>query len=296
MDRNVRPVAAMMFMLMGMMSLGFVDNLVPAIAQQAGLWQFHATRAALVLPALVLIGYFAGAPVWPTKFWAVIGRTVAVTMAMTIYFGSLAFMPIEVVLAGLFTAPIFVLILSAVFLKRQIGRRRWIAAAVGFAGLVMVVQPDPNSLNLTSFIPMVAGAFYAVANLATREWCEGEGTIVLTIFNFIGLGLVGLLGMVGFTIADIAVPDFVTLGYVAPTYTFLGLCLIQAVGATIGVFSITRGYQLGEASYIAILEYGMIICAAMWAFVLFGAVPNMLAVAGVGLIIASGVVIALRSR
>ena len=59
---------------------------------------------------------------------------------------------------------------------------------------------------------------------------------------------------------------------------------------------LTRAYQVGEASYIAVFEYSFLIFASFWAWVIWGDVLDTQAVLGIALIIASGAVIALRTK
>ncbi len=59
---------------------------------------------------------------------------------------------------------------------------------------------------------------------------------------------------------------------------------------------IFRGYQLGDASQIAIFEYSLLVFAAGWSFVLFGQTVDRLASLGMTLIIQSGIIIAMRSQ
>lgn len=297
MEQRVEPVKAAGFILLAMLVIGFIDNFVRHIAEDAGLWQFHATRGAMAIPAMILFGWGTKRQLWPTKLGGVVTRSLTISVAMVIYFGTLAFLPIEVAVAGLFTSPIFVLILSALFWGKKIGIWRWSAAGLGFVGLLLVIQPTPGALNATAFVPVIAGVFYALGNIATREWCEGESTLSLTLFSFGGLCVLGLIGLIALQVFPVAgSTEFVTRGYAPPTSQFLWLTLMQAVGSVIGVLCLVRGYQIGEASYVAIFEYALIVFASIWAWLLFGTAPNGVAILGIGLIITSGVVIAVRSK
>ena len=59
---------------------------------------------------------------------------------------------------------------------------------------------------------------------------------------------------------------------------------------------LVRGYQLAEASFVSVFEYSLLIFASLWAFVLRGDLLDGWAMAGIGLIILSGIAIALRGR
>ena len=71
---------------------------------------------------------------------------------------------------------------------------------------------------------------------------------------------------------------------------------VQAVGSIIGIGLIFRGYLLGEAGYVAVFEYSLLVFASFWAWVLWDQTVGPLALAGMALIIAAGAVIALRTE
>lgn len=297
---DTRPLAAAAAILTAMAIIGYIDNFVVVIAETGGLWQFHLLRALMVIPAVVLIAVALGWPVRPKSWGAVAGRSACWSAAMLLYFGSLAFLPIAQSVAGLFTSPIFVLILGAVFFGHKVGPVRIAAALVGFGGVLMVLQPWADDLSPWTLVAVAAGAFYALGAIATRQWCEGEGTMALLAGSFTAMALLGGLGVLAMTLFPQEVPagpdGFVLRGWVAPDATFLFWTVVQAVGSLVAVGCITRAYQWGEASYVAVFEYSLLIFVSVWAFVLRGEGLDPLAAIGIGLIIGSGVVIALRSR
>ena len=69
---------------------------------------------------------------------------------------------------------------------------------------------------------------------------------------------------------------------------------IQAVGAMIGILCIFRGYQIGEASQVAVFEYSLLIFASAWAWYLYGQLIPPLGLLGMALIIVSGATVAIR--
>jgi drug/metabolite transporter (DMT)-like permease len=295
-----RPLAAALSILTAMVIIGFIDSYVALIAREAGVWQFHLTRSLMVVPLLAAIGVLGLRLAWPRNWRGVAGRSLAMTVSMVFYYAALGVLPIAQVVAGFFTAPIFVLLLSALFMGHRIGPWRIGAAAVGFAGVLLILRPDPAALSVWTFVPILAGFFYAVTAIATRAWCAGEDTMTLVAGGFAGLGIAGAIGLalLAFFPADVAGRGdaFLFTGWVAPSATFLFWTAVQALGSLAGVFFIVRAYQLGEASYVGIFEYSLLVFVAAWAFVLFGETIDAQAALGIVLIIASGVVIALRSR
>ena len=214
---------------------------------------------------------------------------------MGVYFGALAFIPIAQVGAGLFTAPLFVLLFSVLFFGQRIGIWRIVAAVVGFAGVMMVLKLDVTALQLVAVLPMLAGITWAMTALSTRYLCEGEDTVTLLFWFFFALGVLGLLGL-GLMAAGVDDgQSFVTTGWRVPSYIFWKWTIIQAVFSMIAVGMLTRAYQVGETSYIAVFEYSFLIFASFWAWILFADGLDVWDMVGIVLIIASGAVIALSS-
>ena len=295
-NESIKPGIAAASVLAGMAALGLTDNFVPFISERGSLWQFHFFRSIMafaVLFAIVGLGYGSFRAKRPL---AVLGRSFFQAGAMLIYFGCLSVLPIGVVVAGLFTAPLFVFMISALFQGKRVGRWRWGAVAVGFAGALMVIRPDPAALDPVAFLPICAGLLYAIGAVATRAWCEGESTLTLTAGFFAMLGVFGLIGM--FVVsgdAPMGHAGFVLRSWGPLDLEMLFWFAVQAVGSLVGIALIFRGYLLGEASHVAVFEYSLLVFASFWAWILWGQSVPTLGLFGMVLIALAGAVIALRS-
>jgi drug/metabolite transporter (DMT)-like permease len=217
---------------------------------------------------------------------------------MLLYFGALAFMPIAQVGAGLFTAPLFVLMFSAALFGHRIGPRRLLAVALGFAGVLVILRPDPGNLSLLALMPVASGALYALSNLLIREWCADEPVGALLAGFFLAIGAAGAGGTLLLTALPppAAVQDaapFLTRAWTAPSGEVLLWIAVQAAGSLAAVGAITRGYQSAETSYLAVFEYAFLITASLWAWLLWGETLDAAGVLGIAMIIASGTIIAL---
>lgn len=275
--------------------IGLIDNYVTVIAGEGGLWQFHFMRSVMVCGMLLLGAAVLGWRIRPKRWRGVIARSGFGAVSMAVYFGALAFLPIAQVGAGLFTAPLFVLLFSVVLFGERIGIWRVLAAVVGFGGVMMVLKLDVTAVDLVIILPMLAGVTWAMTALSTRYLCDGEDTVTLLFWFFFALGLLGAIGLCAMAAGLGDGRSFVTTGWVWPNALFLWLTVMQAVFSMIAVGMLTRAYQVGQTSYIAVFEYSFLIFASFWAWVLFGQGLDVWGMMGIVLIIASGAVIALRS-
>lgn len=285
----------------GMVLIGFTDNFVRLIAEDAGLWQFQVLRSAMALPLLAAAAGIFGLALRPRRLWAVAARCTVQTAAMLIYFGSLPMMPIAQVGAALFTAPIFVQLFAAGLFRRRIGPRRLLAVALGFAGVLVMLRPDPANLSAVTLMPLLAGALYGLSNLLTREWCADEPVGALLAGFFGAMGLASLAALV--LLAAVPPPEawraaapFLTDGWRPLTASLTGWTFVQAAGSLIAVGLIARGYQSGETSYLAVYEYSFLLSVSFWAWTLFGETLTAVDALGMALIVGAGAVIAWRSR
>lgn len=282
--------------------IGFTDNFVRVIAAEAGLWQFHATRSVIVAAILVVVAGPLGLRLRPRNPRAVAARSALHASAMVIYFGCLAFLSVAETAAGLFTAPVFVLILSRFVYGHPLGPVRILAVVLGFLGVMLVLLPEARDAGLrpAAVLPVAAAVLYALGNLATREWCAGESAETLTAGFFLGLGLYGLIGLGVLTLVGHEAPAgpewFVLRGWVWPSGQFWFWTVVQAVGSLVGVGLLVRAYQLAEASRVSIFEYAILPVSALWSYLIWGEAIATVAALGMALIFAAGAMIALRGR
>lgn len=279
--------------------IGFTDNYVRVIATEAGLWQFHATRSAMAAALLALFVPLLGLRLRPLRWRGVAARSLLHGLAMLIYFGALAFLPVAIVAAGLFTAPIFVLLISRLAYGQIISGVQITAVAIGFAGVVLVLGPEAMAdASLAAVLPVLAGAMYAMGNIATRAWCAGESAETLLAGFFLVLGVFGVAGMIALSVYPLAVAEgadgFLQRGAVWPSATFLFWTFVQAAGSLIAVGMMIRGYQMTDAGRASVLEYVILPVSAGWGWLLWGQMLEPLAVLGIAMIVAAGILI-LRS-
>ena len=280
--------------------IGFTDNFVRVIAAEVGLWQFHATRTAMAMVILALVALPLGLRLRPVNLAAVVARSTIHGLAMVIYFGALAFLPVAMVAAGLFTAPIFVLLISRFFYDQVIGPFRIVAVLAGFAGAVLVLGPEAlKGASLPALLPVIAGALYAMGNIATRKWCPEESAETLLAGFFVALGVIGVVGMAVLALWPVAVPlgteGFLQRGPVWPSSDVLFWTFVQAAGSLLGVGLMVRAYQLADATRVSVFEYVILPASAIWSWLIWEEVLTPLSIVGMALIVAAGVVIALRA-
>lgn len=285
--------------LTAMALMGLVDNFVVVIAETTGLWQFKVIRSTMAMALLFGVARLAGWRLRPVSWARVAARSAVLSAGLMIYFAALAVLPIAQAVAGLFTAPLFILLLSMGLYGERVGPVRLGAVVAGFMGVLLVLRPDAGAVGALTLLPVFAGFLYALAQLATRQWCAAESAPTLLAGFFVAMGLWGLAGLGWLAAFPHPAPDGAA-GWALRLWGDMsgeawGWTIAQAVFSLVAVGLIIRAYQLGEASRNAVFEYALLVFAVIWGWLLLGNGIDGLAAVGIALILGSGAVIALRS-
>ena len=212
-----------------------------------------------------------------------IGRSVLMLASNLIFVMAIGRVPLATASAIGFSAPLIVTALSVPLLHEQVGWRRWSAVVVGFAGTLMVIRPGSGFREPAVLLLLVSSFAYALYMIATRLAGRYDSAATGIIFA----ALFGSLGM------SLAMP-FV---FVMPRSTLDGLlfCSLGLLGG-FGHYLVIRAFQLGPAAVIAPLGYVELVGTVILGYVVFGNFPDLWTWAGAGVIITSGIYIALRER
>jgi drug/metabolite transporter (DMT)-like permease len=212
-----------------------------------------------------------------------IGRSVAMLLSNLLFVMAIGRVPLATASAIGFTSPLIVTALSVPLLHESVGWRRWSAVVVGFAGALMVIRPGTGFRDPAVLLILLSSLIYALYQIGTRSVGRHDNAATGIIFA-------ALLGSLGMTL----VMPFV---FVMPRTLFDGLlfCSLGLLGG-FGHYLIIRAFQLGPAAVIAPLGYIELIGSVVLGYLLFVNFPDLWTWLGSGVIIASGIYIALRER
>ncbi|KAB7613669.1 DMT family transporter [Amylibacter sp. SFDW26] len=284
---------------LAMSSIGFSDNLVYFISDDIGVWQMHAIRNVISCVLLALIGVYLKWDFVPKKKIWVLLRSLFITSGAMLYFAVIAYMPIAQAGAALFAAPIFVLIFSVLLFKERIGLWRIGAIFLGFIGVLLVLKPSASDFSILSVLPLIGAAFYALGLIVTRVKCSDEAAGVLAFWFLATMAIYGMIGAsYFFWISPPAEADitFATRGWIWPSAYATGIITLMAAIAMGVMTAQAKAYQMADASYLAVYEYSFLISVGFFGWVMWGQAMDWLSIIGMGAIIVSGALIAIRSK
>ena len=178
-----------------------------------------------------------------------------------------------------FTIPLWSILLSALFLGERLRLRRSVATVAGFAGVVLVVQPQ-GGITWAALVALLGAILASGAIITMKDLTRTEPADRIVVYFFI----IGTLVLIGPAIYVWRWPTPQQWGW---------LVLLGLFGAS-GQTSLTRAYAAGEVTIIAPLDFTRVIIADIIGFVLFKELPDMWSFVGTAVIIASCVYIVRR--
>ena len=216
------------------------------------------------------------------------GITIQILRSFFLFFSTLFFfyaisiISLAEALTLAFISPIIATILSFLILKEKVGLRRWIAVISGFIGVLFVIRPGFNEINLATIAAVGAGICYAFYVISTRKLSSIDSPLMTLIFT----------GLTGAIVISLIVPYFWTWLTLSQWMLLISLAAIGTMAHLLLILSLT----LAEASKLAPLAYSEIIMNVIIGYYFFGDFPNQWIWIGLTIIIASGVYISLREN
>ena len=211
-----------------------------------------------------------------------VGRGLCLMGATLFFFAAIRTIPLADAIALVFFDAVIVVILSGLLLHERVPLGRWVAATLGLAGVVLIVQPGFVDFQWASLLALAAALFFALYFLSTRLLSGNTPPLVMLAWQGVG----------GFVLMSVLVP-FV---WVPPTLTDLVMMVALGVIGAIGHLLLIRAFEYAEASLLAPFLYTEIIMQVLLGYWLFGDIPNAWAFAGIALIIGVGLHLSLNPK
>lgn len=265
------------------------DAIIKYTSSGLTVWQIWVLRSLFMLPALLLLT--RGRIHIKGGFWVALRTLCLIGMYLCVY-PAFPLLNLAVAGAAFYTAPFFIVGLSALILGNAITWRHWLAIIVGFSGLLLVVRPFGASFTPAILLPIGGAICYSLAAIITRAKCHAVDVGLQALWLNIAFLLLGVLGSLSIHLlgtALVAPSDAFLFGPWKPLHAGeLATIAVLAVLMLAMAIGVAKAYQSPHPEVIATVEYSYIIFAVFWGYVFFGEVPDGWSMAGMVLITLGG--------
>ncbi|MGS1017594.1 DMT family transporter [Allosphingosinicella humi] len=242
-------------------------------------------RFAFGLPPLLLwIAWSRNFGAWrTTRPFAHLGRAALGLTNMALAFTALSYLPLAEAATIGFVAPLFAVLLSALILREHVGRHRWSAVAVGFTGVLIVMQPQGSALPAAGLgIALLAAFGVGCVTITIRQIAKTEATQTIVLW---------------FTLSSMVVT-----GAMLPFFGQAHTPHVWAILAALGFFGgiaqllLTASLRFAPVSVVSPFDYSQLLWAVLLGWMIWDTHPLSTTWLGAAIIIASGLYTLYRER
>lgn len=270
---NLRGVA---FMILAMFIFAIVDGIAKYLTQS-----FHPLQVVWVRQA----GLFAGALFFLFLHGRKIMRShhiplqiirgLCAALSAVLFIFGISKVALADATAVTFVAPLFVVIIGALFLKEPVGIHRWSAVVIGFIGTLLIIRPGFEGFQLALFLPLIAAGFFAIRQIISRYLASSDSLATTLCYTAIT------------SFAVMCVPTLFV--WQAPiTFDANLLMIVLALLGLCGEMLVIKALSTGLAVVVAPMHYTILIWTSLYGFIFFHQLPDIFTWAGGGIIIATG--------
>ncbi|KRR25318.1 hypothetical protein CQ14_09980 [Bradyrhizobium lablabi] len=279
-------VRGSLLMAVSMAAFTVVDTITKAVSSEMNIGQVMLVRGLFAILLVAAFAYQQGAlrPLRTLMLGPVALRVLGEIGGTISFMTALVHLPLANTSAILQALPLAITLGAAVIFREPVGWRRWSAIAAGFIGVLIIVRPGLAGFSQFSLLALVAVAFCALRDLATRRIPAKIPSLFITLLTAVTVTTAG-----GVILVPLG-------GWTPPSTGALGLMALAAVLLLIGYQCIIMALRTGDISAVAPFRYSALLWAMMLGYLVFGDVPDAMMVTGASIIVASGLYAFYRER
>lgn len=251
-----------------------MTSLIKQVGQTIPVVEILFIRQSIVLLIISPVIFRNFRTVFKTNYYGMYFLRVALSI-VAIYcgFSAVINMPLAEVTAISFSRILFTTILAIIFLKEVIGIRRWTSVFIGFMGVLVIIRPDPDNINIFALMAIVAALLDSAIQILLRKLSQIDKPSTILAFHSLSITLI------------LAIPTY--LQWVMPNLQ--EMIFIAIIGSLMSVMQwlFIQAIKVGEASAIAPMEYSRLLYAGIIGFIFFAEIPTIWTLSGAGIIVAS---------
>jgi drug/metabolite transporter (DMT)-like permease len=201
-------------------------------------------------------------------------RALVLNLANFIFVYSLSQMPMADAHSIMAIAPLLITAASVPLLGEVVGIRRWLAIAVAFGGMLIILRPGTGVFDPVSLVPLAGACCFASYTILTKVISRDDSHETTLFYT----------GVIGFVLMSALAP-FVWVDPGGIDWLWL---IVAGIGGTLAHVCIIMALHMAPASTLQPFNYTMLVWATVLGFLVFGDLPDSWTVTGALVIVASG--------
>jgi len=289
--------------LIGMFIVSFMDATFKYIYASVSLYEAYFVRTLISFGVIASYLKITNKPIIFTTHYPLLTsvRVILFFFGFSSFYISLTIMPLATATALFFASPFLITIFAILFLKEEVGMRRWSAVIIGFIGVYIILNPDFNDFDYLSLTPVFCAFCYALSMIIIKKTSDKDD-VYSQMFHFyifaiiISLIIYFFMGDGQYNNFDHPASQFIfrkwfsNLEFSLPYMIFIGV-----IGAT-GFLCFFTAYRIASPAVVSPFEYSILVWASLNGWIFFDEIPGQRTIAGMILIVSGSIYIFIREK
>jgi drug/metabolite transporter (DMT)-like permease len=216
------------------------------------------------------------------SLWLQIARGAVLVVSTLCFWTALKHLPLVEAATVSFIGPALTVVLSTLVLREKPEPIHWVALAMGFIGVLIVLRPGFSTPGVGALAALSSALFYSVYQILTRKVSGSHDSFVMLFYaNAVGAAMLSTV---------------VPAGLQWPQgWGWLGVCGLGFFGA-FGHWCMIRAYEMADAPTLAPFMYSQLAITTVYGYFVFNTLPDGYTLLGMLVIIGSGLIVLLDLR
>lgn len=262
------------------------DTAMKVVMEDLPLFQAIGLRGVLASLTLLVIGWRMGGlrlNLPRRDWWLLAVRSVAEVVGTLTFLAALDNMPLATLSAILQALPLAVTLAAAMFLGNPVGWRRMTAIVVGFIGVLIIIRPGAEGVNLWALMGLASVICVVVRDLTTRRMSGSLPSVTVALTAAVTVLAMGGVGTL-------------IQGWQPVSFQSWALLFAAATALIVGYLTVVMTMRVGEISFVAPFRYTALLWAMAMDFLIYGHLFDRLTMFGAALVVATGIFTFWRER
>ncbi len=289
--------------LLAMMVFSVQDSIMKYIYNFASLYEVYLIRTLVSFTIILLFLRLTKKPVVFKSQYPLLTfiRVILFFFGFSFFYVSLTVLPLATATALFFVTPFLITIFANLFLKEQIGIRRWSAVIIGFIGVYIILNPDFSNFDYMTLTPIMCAVCYSLSMIIIKKTSEKDSVYTITFTFYIGAIIISSIFYL--FIGD---GQYFASGNPAYQYIFrewflnleVSMLLMIATGftASAAFLLLFTAYSIASPSVISPFEYSILLWSSLSGWIFFNEIPNLNTIIGTLVIVTCGIYIFIREK
>ena len=287
----------------GMFIVSFQDATFKYIYSSVSLYEVYLIRT--LVSFIVIVCYLKitnKSIIFSTHYpLLTITRVILFFFGFSSFYISLTIMPLATATALFFVTPFLITIFASIFLKEEIGPRRWAAVIIGFIGVYIILNPDLSNFDYLSLTPILCAFCYSLSMIIIKKTSDKDNVYSQVLQFYIAAMIISIIfyffiGDGQYNTSDHLASQFIFRKWFANLEFSMPYMVILGVIAAGSFLSIFTAYRIASPVVVSPFEYTMLIWASLSGWFIFSEMPTTRTFIGMLLIISGGIYIFIREN